>query len=230
MKAISFPQANKVLKAPPSPRREVQALIDKLAAEGADMSEAQAKLDAALPPEREVYDLPVWGGKVEDAERCISFEPQRPPDVHGVDGPPIDGPPTDRILARFPAQRDDLHDIAEEYVIVAIDTPPGIMLWGRVENRWFANPSGREVVRQLLGRARPTLTQEEERTVRNARIAASPGDEILLAIIDRLTGRELSAREAEPEPDRFDTAAAAQEEAERVLEAVAVALPPRRRG
>jgi hypothetical protein len=53
------------------------------------------------------------------------------------------------ILVRLTADRDDLHDIAEEYVLVSVDTPPGVMLWGRVGRRWIANPSPREALRQL---------------------------------------------------------------------------------
>lgn len=60
------------------------------------------------------------------------------------------------ILWRSPAQRDDFHDIAEEYALVAIDTPPGVMLWGRVGNRWFANPNPREALRQLHDLAFPS--------------------------------------------------------------------------
>lgn len=53
------------------------------------------------------------------------------------------------LLCRFPAQRDDFNDIAEEYALVEIDVPPGVMLWSRVENKWTANPSPREALRQL---------------------------------------------------------------------------------
>lgn len=72
MKAIPFPQANKVLKAPPSPRNEIQEQIDALASAGVDVVELQAKLDAALPPDQEAYDLPVWYGLASGAYRCIS--------------------------------------------------------------------------------------------------------------------------------------------------------------
>lgn len=76
MKATPFPQANKVLKAPPSRRAEIQQQIDDLAAAGIDVAEMQAKLDAALPREQEVYDLPVCLGEVEGVPRCISrWEP-----------------------------------------------------------------------------------------------------------------------------------------------------------
>lgn len=221
MKAIPFPQANKVLKAPPSERSEILAAIEGAEAAGVDVSGMREKLDAAFPPEQEV-----WGGEVEDVPRCIScWEPSpeerariaagglvwlwvvgttHPPlvldaahpfDQKEPEASPVGGPPRGNVLARFPAQRDDIHDIAEEYAIVAIDTPPGVMLWGRVENRWFANPSGREVIRQLLARlAAPqalTLTPEEERTVHSARIGASHEVDTLLAIIDRLTGKRI---------------------------------------
>lgn len=181
MKAISFHQANKVLKAPPSQRQEYLETLDRAEEAGLDVTEYRARADELFPPEQEVYDLPVWGGPVEGVERCISCWEPSPEEraaiaaggpvwlwVVGATHPPLvldaaspfepktspleqhDGPPADRILARLPAQRDDFHDIAEEYAIVAIDIPPGIMIWGRVENRWFANPSAREVVRQLL--------------------------------------------------------------------------------
>ena len=44
---------------------------------------------------------------------------------------PETGPPEfngKRVLHRLPAERDDFNDIAEEYAIVKIDVPPGVML------------------------------------------------------------------------------------------------------
>lgn len=76
MKAIPFPQANKVLKAPPSPRSEIQQRIDELKAQGSDVVALQERLDEQFPPEQEVYDLHVWGGEVDGIPRCIScWEP-----------------------------------------------------------------------------------------------------------------------------------------------------------
>lgn len=76
MKAIPFPQANKVLKAPSSERSRMLAAIESAEAAGVDVAGVREKLDAVFPPEKEVYDLPVWGGEVGGAERCIScWEP-----------------------------------------------------------------------------------------------------------------------------------------------------------
>lgn len=166
MKAIPFPQANKVLKAPPSPRQEIQALIDKLAANGADMSAEQAKLDAAMPADNEVHDLHVWGGVYDGAEHCISCWEPTPQDRAAVAaGGPV-------------------------WLSVVGHTHPPLVLFAQnpfEESSSFgeAAPTVSESFRALL--ARLTLTPEEERSVAAARVAASNKVESLLAIIDRLT-------------------------------------------
>lgn len=41
-------------------------------------------------------------------------------------------------------------DIGEEYAIVAVDAPTGVMVMTRHDGQWYANPSARPVIAQLL--------------------------------------------------------------------------------
>lgn len=44
-------------------------------------------------------------------------------------------------------------DLAKEYIVTrCADADSGLIVWGRFDVRWIANPSGRPVIRELLRR------------------------------------------------------------------------------
>lgn len=197
MKATPFPQANKLLKAPPG--RTHEARIDEMAAAGLDVyvAEEQALLEAAAEPE--VYDLPVWSGEVEGVPRCISrWEPSPEERVAIAAGGPVW---LWVVGTTHPPLVLDAQSPFEEP-----SAPPD-----NFDDWWLRNGSG--ILSELresgadIGDAQTialavylklipaaietrsrTLTEEELEAVRVARIGASHGDDVLLAIIDRLTG------------------------------------------
>lgn len=79
--------------------------------------------------------------------------------------------PEGSVLARFDCERDDIHDILEEYVVARISVPPGVMVWGRIGERWIPNANARPVVARLLA-LRDTL--ELDRSIRLAQGSVGP--------------------------------------------------------
>ncbi len=148
MRAMPFPQANKILKAPPSPRTEIQELIDKLAAGGVDMTAEQERLDAAFPPDQEVYDLPVWSGLAGGTYRCIScWEPSEEERAAIAAGGPV------WLWVAGHTHPPLVLDVASPFESAA----PAV-----------ARPTVADSFRELLERV--TLRPEEERVVQSARI------------------------------------------------------------
>ena len=214
MKAVSFPQANRVLKAPPSERSRALETIAAAELAGVDVTGAREKVDAAFPPEQEVYDLPVWGGEVEGVPRCISCWEPSPEEraliaaggpvwlwVVGHTHPPLvlDAQSPFEVQA-FPP--DNFRDwwlqngagIISGLRETGADTGDAEAVALAVYLRLVPpaimakqRPTVAESFQELL--ARLTLTEEEERTVETARIGASHEIDTLLAIIDRLTGK-----------------------------------------
>lgn len=198
MKAIPFPQANDTLKAPPPSRAEIQALIDKLTAEGEDMTEAQASLDAYMPADQEVYDLPIWRGIAHGANRLIScWEPSAEERALIAAGGPIwlwvvghthsplvldganpfepAGPVPDVFADWWSEHLDDFLLVLRER---GVDAGVAQRTAEEMHRRLFQGrpaptlrPTVAESFRELLDRL--TLTPEEEEMVRRARKTAS---------------------------------------------------------
>jgi len=64
--------------------------------------------------------------------------------------------PTENVLLRFSTKPEDnvtgYDDIALEYAVVACPTAlGGVIVYGRYQSGWVANPSERHVIRHLLG-------------------------------------------------------------------------------
>lgn len=56
------------------------------------------------------------------------------------------------VIYRFDCKADDLHDIQEEYLLAKILYPPGVMIWGRIGERWIPNANARPAVAHFLER------------------------------------------------------------------------------